>query len=314
MHPPAVGVQVTVAKVEDVPRVFAFPAEVKKSEPQTIKLDAAGTVLTVAAENDEVTPESALVVLDAQAKLDKELADVHTKIEQLEKKVEASKGKAKQDAQTKLDERHARLGEVEALIKKATLKPSRPGTVSKVLVKVGDVVAPGTDAVSVVDKTLVAELKVPALEAQGIKAGQEAKVSAGSSTINVQIVRAATEGEFTTLVLSLPLDATVKLGDKVSLQRGLLEKVVRVPAAALVEGTKVYVMRDGKAVAQAITVADRDGDSVLLQGLSSGDQIIVSHPPELHEGSAVQPAAAAPTMAPAAGAPAAPAPAEPAAK
>jgi len=78
-----------------------------------------------------------------------------------------------------------------------------------------------------------------------------------------------------------------KDGDKLSLQRGMLEQVVRLPSAALVEGSKVYVAREGKASLKAVTVADRDGESVLLQGLSAGDQVITSRVGELHDGSAV---------------------------
>lgn len=293
LTPPALPVQVTVAKVEDVPRTFSTPAEVRKAEPQVLKIQGDGVVTKVAAENDEVAAEAVLVVLDSQAKLEKELAELKTRVDQLQKKNEAAKGKAKQDNQIKIDEKQARIGEVEGLIKKAQLVAPRAGVVTKVLVKVGDTVAAGAEAVSVTDKSLAAEIKVPALEVQGLKVGQEVKLSSPAAPIAAQVVSQKLDGEIATLVFSLPVDAAVKVGDKLGLQRGVVEKAVRLPASAIVEGNKVYVAQDGKATLRTVTVADRETDTVLLQGLASGDQVIVSRPPELHEGAAVQAGAAA---------------------
>jgi len=299
MHPAAVPVQVSEAKVEDVPNVLPAEAEVKQPTPQTLKIEGAGTVVKVAAENDEVTPETPLVVLDTKAKLEKEQSDLRIRIEQLQKRVDAAKGKAKQDTQNKIDEKQARLSEIETLLKKAQLMPTRPGVVSKVLVKAGEAVDADTEVVTVTDKAPIAEIKVPALEAQGMKVGTEAQLSTGtgpdSKTIKAQLVSLAPEGEFSTLVFSLPMDAAVKPGDKLRLQRGVLEKVVRVPESALVDGDRIYTIQEGKATAQKVTVKDRASGSVLVQGLSSGDAIIVSPPAAgLQEGTAVAPAASAP--------------------
>jgi hypothetical protein len=296
-YPPAISVKVSVAAVADAPRVFPSPVEVKKAEPQTLKLLADGKVTKVVAENDEVAPDTVLVVLDSQAKLEKELATERTKIEALQKKAETAKGKAKQTAQTNLEEKQAKAAEIESQLKKIRLVAQRPGVVAKVLVKVGEAVTAGGDAVAVTDKALAAELKVPALEAQGMKVGQDVKLSAGAAgaAVSAQIVGIKTEGDVATLTFSLPLDTSAKAGDKLSLQRGMLEKVVRLPATAIVDGNKVYVMQGGKAAARQITVADRDGDSVFVQGLSSGDQVITSPLAEIKEGTAVQLADGAPS-------------------
>ncbi len=302
-EPPPINVQLSVAKIEDVPRLYPSPAEVKKAVPQTFKLESDGTVAKVAAENDEVAAEAPLVVLDTDAQYEKELTELHTRIEQLQKKLESAKGKLKQDTQTKLDEKLARVSVVENLQKKSKVLAVRPGTVSKVLVKVGDAVTAGTEAASVTDKALTVEVKVPALEAQGLKAGSEAKLSSGAApnggTIAAQIIGIKTEGEFASLALSLPLDTAAKPGDKLSLQHGMLEKVVRLPAAAVMDGNKVYLNSAGKATVRQVVVADRDGDSVLVQGLADGDAVILSRPPELHEGTAVSGSASSAAASPA---------------
>ena len=287
MHPPAISVRMSEAKPESMPRKFPAPAIVKSADPLTLKIEADGEVSKVAAEKDEVTPETVLVELNSKAKLEKELADLRKQLPPLQKKAETGKGKAKADAQTKLDEKQKRIGEVEGLIKKASLSAPRPGTVAKVLVKPGQAVTAGTDVIAISEKALAAELTMPAMEAQSLKVGDEVKLLADGTPVTAHVHVLKTEGDQATVQFILPADSKAKDGDKLSLQRGMLEQVVRLPSAALVEGGKVYVAREGKASLKAVTVADRDGESVLLQGLSAGDQVITSRVGELHEGSAV---------------------------
>ncbi|MBL9009403.1 MAG: HlyD family efflux transporter periplasmic adaptor subunit [Myxococcales bacterium] len=287
MHPPAISVRMSEAKPESMPRKFPAPAIVKSADPLTLKIEADGEVSKVAAEKDEVTPETVLVELNSKAKLEKELADLRKQLPPLQKKAETGKGKAKADAQTKLDEKQKRIGEVEGLIKKASLSAPRPGTVAKVLVKPGQAVTAGTDVIAISEKALAAELTMPAMEAQSLKVGDEVKLLADGTPMTAHVHVLKTEGDQATVQFILPADSKAKDGDKLSLQRGMLEQVVRLPSAALVEGGKVYVAREGKASLKAVTVADRDGESVLLQGLSAGDQVITSRVGELHEGSAV---------------------------
>lgn len=290
MHPPAVGVRFSEAKPETLPRKFAVPAQVKPAEPVNLKIDADGDVAKVVDEKAEVTPDTVLVELSTKAKLEKELADARKLTAGLQKKAETGKGKAKADAQAKLDEKQKRITELEGLIKKTTLSAPRPGTVAKVLVKVGQAVTAGTDVVAVADKALAAELRMPAMEAQSLKVGDEVKLMAESGTVGAQVLSLKPEGDQTTVQFILPADTKAKDGDKLSLLRGTLEGVVRVPNTALVEGAKVYVAKDGKASLRPVTVADRDGETVLVQGLTAGDQVIVSRVAELHEGTAVAPA------------------------
>lgn len=287
MHPPAISVRMSEAKPESMPRKFPAPAIVKSADPLTLKIEADGEVSKVAAEKDEVTPETVLVELNSKAKLEKELADLRKQLPPLQKKAETGKGKAKADAQTKLDEKQKRIGELEGLIKKASLSAPRPGTVAKVLVKPGQAVTAGTDVIAISEKALAAELTMPAMEAQSLKVGDEVKLLADGTPVTAHVHVLKTEGDQATVQFILPADSKAKDGDKLSLQRGMLEQVVRLPSAALVEGGKVYVAREGKASLKAVTVADRDGESVLLQGLSAGDQVITSRVGELHEGSAV---------------------------
>src|SRR5262249_24045076 len=161
--------------------------------------------------------------------------DAQLRVDFFRKRLETAKGKAKQDAQNKLNEKQTRIDEITELVKKTSVMAPRPGVVSKVLVKVGEAVTAGSEVSAVADKALSAGLKMARLEAQELKVGQEAKLSGPAGLpLAAKLVSAKPEGDMTTLVFSLPLDAASKPGDKLSLQRGMLEKVVRVPASALV--------------------------------------------------------------------------------
>lgn len=289
--PPAVGVSIRIAKPEDVARSFATAAVVKAAEPQPLKIESDGTVTKVVAENDSVPADAVLVELDAQTKFAKELTDLHERLTFYQKKIDSPKTKAKpdqlRDAQQKVAEKQQRLEQVEAIIKKSQLMAPRAGQVSKVMVKVGQAVTAGTEVVSLTDKALAAEIKIPAIEAQGMKVGQDAQLAGSSGPLTARVASLRTEGDYALVQYSLPENAAAKPGDELKLQRAPLSQVVRLPNAVLVEGNKVFVVRDGKAATLPVTVADRDGDAVLVQGVPSGEQVITSRLNELHEGSAV---------------------------
>ena len=68
----------------------------------------------------------------------------------------------------------------------------------------------------------------------------------------------------------------------------LLRELRRPPALALVDGSRVLVVKEGKAAAVSVTVSEQDADSVLVSGLSGGEQVISTRSPELHEGTLVE--------------------------
>lgn len=294
--PPALGVKVSEAKAEDVTRFFATPALVKKAEPQTLKIEAGGAVSKFAAENIEVAAGGMLVQLAEYTKLNAEAVDLRARIGVYQKKIDAAKAKNKvdKDSQTKVGEKQQRLEQVEAELKKVQLLAKSAGTVSKVLVKAGQAVTAGAEVIAVADKALAAEIKIPAIESQGMKAGQEVALTAAGGPLAARISVLKAEGEYTVVQFSLPETTTAKVGDELKLQRSPLTQVVRLPGTALTDGNKVFVMRDGKAAAATVTVADRDGESVLVQGLQTGDKVITSRIAELREGVAVMLEGAAP--------------------
>ena len=69
-------------------------------------------------------------------------------------------------------------------------------------------------------------------------------------------------------------------------------KVLRVPAVAVREqagGRRVWVVRDGKAAAAAVTVGERSGELVeILTGLEDGDQVVVDGAARLRQGQRVR--------------------------
>ena len=117
------------------------------------------------------------------------------------------------------------------------------------------------------------------------------KLLAEAGTVSAQVLSLKPDGDQTTVQFILPADARPKEGDKLSLLRGTLEGWFACPARPG-RRRQGLCRQGGKANLRPVTVADRDGDSVLLQGLAAGDQIIVSRVAGLHEGTAVTAATA----------------------
>lgn len=292
---PATSVQTTIVKPEDVARTFPAPAQVKKTEPHVLKATYAGKVSQVVAEGAEVTEATALVSVEGQPKVQKELGNLKKALAGFQKKIDAAKAKGREDrdSQTKLEATKTRLGEVEKQIAQTQLHATGPAQVTKVFVKQGQALAVGADAVEIVEKSMVAELRIPALDAQGMKAGQEVSLVGASGPVAAKVAAVKVDGDTATVRFELAEAAAVKVGDELKLPKGTLTQAVRLPASVLVDGSKVFVVRDGRASVRAVTVAEHEGDKVLLQGLSNGDQVVTSRIAELREGVPVSPQPAA---------------------
>ena len=81
-------------------------------------------------------------------------------------------------------------------------------------------------------------------------------------------------------------------GDELLVEKSQLKQVALLPMVALQEGARLLVVKDGKAAAVPVTVADQDGESIWVTGLAGGEQIIKSRSPELRDGVPVEVGAA----------------------
>ena len=204
------------------------------------------------------------------------------------------KGKAAVDLQAKITEKQNKLGELEAQSKTARLVAEQEGTVAKVLVKLNQTVTVGTEAVSVVQKGLIAELKVPTVDSGTLSEGQQVHLTNATKSVSLKgSVKSIAKQEGTSVVtMDLPGDTTVKAGDELLVEKTVLKQVVSLPTVALQEGGRVLVVKDGKAAAVAVTVSEQDADSVVVKGLLGGEQVIQTRSPDVREGVEVEVSAA----------------------
>ena len=261
-----------------------------------LKLAAAGKVTMVVEEGKSIATGSTLVELDSLAGSQKALAEAQKALDLLKKKLETGKlkGKAAADLQAKITDKQTKLGELASQSSAARLVADKEGTVAKVMVKVGQAVTPGTEALSVADKGLIAELKVSTADSAGLSEGKLLSLSLASRSVSLKAAIksiAPQEGQHL-VTLELPTDASVKSGDELLVEKSQLKQVALLPMVALQEGARLLVVKDGKAAAVPVTVADQDGESIWVTGLAGGEQIIKSRSPELRDGVPVEVGAA----------------------
>ncbi len=292
MMPQKVSVKTITAVLADVTRNYTTPAMVKTSTPLVLKISGAGKVTMVVEPGKSVTAGSPLVELDSLGTTQKAQADAQKALDALKKKLETGrvKGKAAADLQAKIAEKQNKIGELEAQSKAARLVADKDVQIDKVLVTKGQAVTAGTDAVSILEKGLIAELKVQSADSASLSEGQKVSLTNASKSVSlkgsVKSIAKLDDGSLVTL--GLPDDATVKAGDELLVEKSVLKQVATLPAVALVDGSRVLVVKEGKAAAVSVTVSDQAADSVLVSGLSGGEQVISTRSPELHEGTPVE--------------------------
>lgn len=200
------------------------------------------------------------------------------------------KGKAASDLQAKIHEKQASLAQLESQAKAARLVADKEVLVTKVMVKEGQTVEAETEIVAVSSKGLVAELVIGATETTSLTAGQTIALSSSDKKTafsgSVRTVRK--QDAQTTVVIDLPKDATVKDGDELMVEKAKLPQVASLPASALRDGSKVFVVKEGKLTAVSVTVLDRSEETIFATGIASGEQVVHPVTAELADGLAVE--------------------------
>lgn len=192
-----------------------------------------------------------------------------------------------------LSKEASRLQLVLAQISEATMYPASPfnGVVERVYVSVGDSVSPGTPLAVVksnsTDGTIV--VKVPLDTAVKISRFEEATLEIKGKKYNVlpsYISTEATDGQLASVMFSIPDEALDKVSDgeyvKVNLPIGLPDTINTIPFLPIdivyqtQDGSYVYVIENGKAVARQINLGDVVGGNVaVLSGLKDQDRVIL---------------------------------------
>jgi membrane fusion protein (multidrug efflux system) len=286
----AVHVNVMVASPREVVRLYDGVGTVKKAEPQALSFAEAGKVADVVAKDTEVKAGMALASLDSYAKVQKDVADVKDRLGFYEKQLNAAKtrndAEAIKNAESKVAEKQKLMDGLEAKAAKLRIMAPGSGTVSDVLIAVGEDAKPGAPVVKIADKRMTADFKLPPADAQAMKAGTAVQLApaSGGGALNGRIANVAAD------LVSVEVldDAAAKVGDSLRLVKSRQQNVFRIPAQAVAKrdgADTVFVLVAGEAKARKVSVVDHDGNDALVQsGLASGDSVITTAVETLTDG------------------------------
>lgn len=176
------------------------------------------------------------------------------------------------------------------------------GAVMKRTVEVGEFVGPQHTVVELVDTTkLRLELRVPERTATSVRVGQTVTVEVDGTgqklTGHIAFVAAAIDAKQRTLTVEALIDnadGAVRAGHfvRARLELDASEELVDVPAAAVAERAgvhRIYIVKDGRARAVIVQVAERREDRVLLraEGMPAEAAIVSAVPNGFADGVAV---------------------------
>lgn len=202
------------------------------------------------------------------------------------------------------------LSSAVATLAKATVRAPFAGVIAHVPVKVGDLGAPGRPLMTIVGEgALRVEAEIGDQDFGKVSVGQSVQVTSASypgESFAGTVERIAEEAvqKPGTVLRTRVLRTTIKVEDPERRLRpgmevdvhgsGVVAKAaLTVPSRALVtsgDGQSVWVVREGQASEQAVKVGAYTFEVVqIVEGLSEGDEVVVSPPKELQEGAAVKP-------------------------
>lgn len=214
-------------------------------------------------------------------------------------------------AQTNLETARAKLAMAELNLERTRVRAPYDGVVISTQVDVGEVVSPNLRIAEIyADQSLEVRLPIasrdlpflalPAADNTGSGAAVEfsTTLEGQSDQWTGQLVRsdaeidAASQQVFVVARVdtSKPGASPLKLGQYLHarIQGRTLTDALAIPNSAIYQGAYVYVVRDGRLYRQDIRVRWRDRQySVIEQGLTSGDQVIVTLLGQVTSGTAV---------------------------
>lgn len=306
-----IGVNVLRIKPELSESRYSYPGTFEPNKETRISAEIQGKVDEVLIElGSRVTKGQTLIQLD-NSLLKLQLEAVNVQIEGLETDVKRYSVLAGAEAIQGVQLEKAELGLKSAQIQKATIlqqiyktaiKAPFSGIVTAKLAEEGVFAAPGVALLQITDiSKLRFTVNIPENEIIRFRIGQKCGIRADvfpeillEGSVNM-IGSKANQGNSYAIqmILDNTSDLRIKSGmyGKADISTGENSRKIVVPASAMV-GTslqpQVYIVRNGKAVLQNITVAERRGNSIIVsEGLRENDLIVISGFVKLYDGASV---------------------------
>jgi len=203
-----------------------------------------------------------------------------------------------------LDVAKAYLDETEAMLERTFIVSPIDGILNQLPVDVGEYVLPGTIIAEIVDmETADVVFDIPERDIGYLKLGGKVTISYGPKNTKkaqgvIKYISALADPSTRTTTLEVSVDNSkgeFHTGQFVmaKLTREVLTGAIMIPLSAVIpleKGKAVYVVRDGVAIRQDITIdlPYRDGRVRVVSGLKGGEKLIVSNNIQLEPNRAVK--------------------------
>ncbi len=296
----AINVQAITLKLESIKNDISYPGTFEPNKETKVSADIQGKINSVLVDAGSLVKKGqALIQLD-NALLKLQLQSVEIQIEGFEADVKRYTVLANADAiqgvqleKTILSLKSAKVQKATLLeqITKTTIVAPFNGIVTAKLTEEGAFAAPGIPLLQITDiSSLKFTVNVPEQELHQFEISQIYSLSADAYPETVLSGKVIMTGSKANMGNSFPVqfsvnntsDLKIKSGmfGKVQLNNESEEKQIIIPASAIV-GTniqpQVYIVKNGKATLQNITISARFQNMVLVSsGLTEGDVIIIN--------------------------------------
>ncbi len=311
----ALSVSATIVRAEQFAEELMLTGVVMPSEEVTIYSEVSGRIDSIYVQEGTVVQRGQIIAslynADVRARLQKILAQYHLDSLQLERlenlrKIDGVSAQELDAARAQLMVRRAEIAEAKATLEKTRIVAPFSGTVGVRDVSPGAVVTTQSPIIKLADlRRLKLDVFVPDRYAQAVRIGGVLRCvirhRLGTDTLNARVyamdpsmesetrtlrVRCAIEPQSSSGIVAAGAVAEVRLGT------AKLDRALLVPSESVQQGMKgssVYVINNGVAREQPVTLGSRTSDKVhVLTGLVDGDTIATSGLLALKNGSPVR--------------------------
>lgn len=295
-----ISVQAIPVMVSDSQIEYTFSGLFEANRESKLSADIQGKVTAVFVEMGSVVQKDQPLVQLDNTLLKLQLQSVEIQIEGLQADVSRFEVLAAADAIQGIQLEKAILGlktanvqkaTLEEQIRKTTIRAPFNGIVTARLTEEGVFAAPGVPLLQLTDiSSLKFVVNVPDDDVSKFQETQICQVSVDVYPGLLLSGKVAMVGSKANMGNSYPIHLALKNTDDLKIKSGMFGKVtvktdgitnrITIPASAMVGTTlqpQVYVVKNGRAVLQNITVTGRVNDKVIvLEGISEGDKIVTT--------------------------------------
>jgi membrane fusion protein (multidrug efflux system) len=295
-----ISVEVDTIHLKPLSEESAFTGTFEPNKETKISAETQGKINSVLVDVGDIVQQGQTLIQLDNSLLKLQLQTVQVQIEGLEDDVkrytiltqaDAVQGVQLEKAQLGLKSAKVQKATIQEQINKTTIKAPFNGIVTAKLSEIGAFAAPGVPLLQITDiSTLRFTVNVPENNLAQFQNNQTYKISADVYPDISLLGKITMIGSKANMGNSFPVqfqvtntkNLTIKSGmfGKVNFGESTQEKGILIPSSAIMEEnekTKVYLIKNGKAVLQTITTSKNRGNkTIVTNGLTEGDMIVTN--------------------------------------